>query len=334
MTTGEAQGGDPVVEEAPVVRVWLLGGLRVQVGGREVAELGRLNRPATLLKMLALAPGHTVHREQVQELLWSDLGADAAANNLHGTIHRLRRLLEPGLGQGGDSYFLKLQSNVLRLRTSPALWIDVHAFELAVRNARVTLDPEKYEAALALYGGDLLPEDLYADWVAALRSTLHARFVGLLRQLASIYEQAGELASAIQMLDRLVSVEPENESAAADVRRLYARAAQDQHAQRPSGPREIDFAVDPPIVRRQERRAETDSPWVASRRRASASHARPMLTDRERHITELIARGLTNRAIAECLGVTTRTAETHVSHILRKLDIGSREQVRRALGRN
>jgi DNA-binding CsgD family transcriptional regulator len=48
------------------------------------------------------------------------------------------------------------------------------------------------------------------------------------------------------------------------------------------------------------------------------------LTRREREVLELLASGLTNRAIAELLHVTTRTVETHVSSILTKLGVSTR----------
>jgi DNA-binding NarL/FixJ family response regulator len=47
------------------------------------------------------------------------------------------------------------------------------------------------------------------------------------------------------------------------------------------------------------------------------------LTDREREVLRLMAEGLTDRGIAECLWVSPKTVETHVRHILRKLDIPS-----------
>ena len=52
----------------------------------------------------------------------------------------------------------------------------------------------------------------------------------------------------------------------------------------------------------------------------------PALTDREREVLGLIARGLGNQAIADQLGITERTARTHVSNILGKLDLSSRTQ--------
>ena len=45
------------------------------------------------------------------------------------------------------------------------------------------------------------------------------------------------------------------------------------------------------------------------------------LTEREREVLALMAQGLTDRGIAERLWVTPKTVETHVRHILRKLDL-------------
>jgi DNA-binding NarL/FixJ family response regulator len=62
------------------------------------------------------------------------------------------------------------------------------------------------------------------------------------------------------------------------------------------------------------------------RERASAPPAQEALTDREREVLALVARGLSNKAIAERLAITERTARTHVSNILGKLGLASRTQ--------
>jgi predicted ATPase len=54
------------------VRISLLGGFSVVVDGRPVAEHWRLRKAKTLVKLLALAPGHRLHRESVVEALWPD----------------------------------------------------------------------------------------------------------------------------------------------------------------------------------------------------------------------------------------------------------------------
>ncbi len=51
------------------------------------------------------------------------------------------------------------------------------------------------------------------------------------------------------------------------------------------------------------------------------------LTERERQLLPLLARGLTNAEIAEQLTISHSTVKTHVSNVLRKLGISSRREV-------
>ena len=44
-----------------------------------------------MVKLLALAPGHRLHREQLMESLWPDLDPDAAGANLRKALHFARR---------------------------------------------------------------------------------------------------------------------------------------------------------------------------------------------------------------------------------------------------
>jgi DNA-binding NarL/FixJ family response regulator len=50
------------------------------------------------------------------------------------------------------------------------------------------------------------------------------------------------------------------------------------------------------------------------------------LTERELEVLRLVAKGLANKEIAARLDITERTARTHVSNILGKLDLASRTQ--------
>ncbi|WP_280504064.1 helix-turn-helix transcriptional regulator, partial [Nocardia farcinica] len=58
----------------------------------------------------------------------------------------------------------------------------------------------------------------------------------------------------------------------------------------------------------------------------AAAHPLP-ITDREREITALVARGLSNRQIAERLCVSVRTVEGHIYRACIKLDVDDREQL-------
>jgi non-specific serine/threonine protein kinase len=51
------------------------------------------------------------------------------------------------------------------------------------------------------------------------------------------------------------------------------------------------------------------------------------LTSRQHEVAELVARGLTNKQIAQRLGISRYTAETHVRNILERLGAASRSEI-------
>jgi DNA-binding NarL/FixJ family response regulator len=75
--------------------------------------------------------------------------------------------------------------------------------------------------------------------------------------------------------------------------------------------------------------SEDEPSMIASRtpEQTSATAHPSALTRREREVAKLVARGLTNRQIAEELVLSERTVENHVSNILKKLKLSSRSEV-------
>ncbi|MFL5807791.1 MAG: LuxR C-terminal-related transcriptional regulator [Roseiflexaceae bacterium] len=216
-----------------VVRVWLLGGLRVSVGSRSIEEEEwHLRKARSLLKLLALAPGHRLHREQAMELLWPGLDPEAAANNLHHTLHVARRVLEPVAPASAASDYLHLWGERLALCPGGPLWVDVEAFEEAAAAARHTLDPVAYQAAIDLYLGELLPEDRYEAWLEERRAELRGLYLALLMELAGLYEERKEFEPAIEALGRVVAEEPTHEGAHLGLMRLYALSRRRREALR------------------------------------------------------------------------------------------------------
>ena len=114
-TTAGRRDSEPArsSDAGAAVRARLLGRFEVSVGSRVITEDDwRLRKAASLVKLLVLAPGHRLHREQVLELLWPDLKPAAAANNLHQTLHVVRRTLEPG---ASSPRLVQLRDDHLRL---------------------------------------------------------------------------------------------------------------------------------------------------------------------------------------------------------------------------
>src|SRR5215217_9517105 len=221
---GRAEEGprDARVGRPETVRVWLLGGFRVSVGTRTVEEdAWRLRKASALVKLLALAPGHHLHRERAMDLLWPDHGRRAAANNLSQALHAARRALGLDDSQAASSY-LASQGEQLVLCPGGELWLDVEAFEEAAATARRSREPAAYRAALNLYAGELLPRDPYEEWAEVPREGLRQLFLALLVELASLHEERGEYGPGIEALRRAVVEEPTREEVHMGLMRLYA----------------------------------------------------------------------------------------------------------------
>jgi DNA-binding SARP family transcriptional activator len=159
------------------IRISVLGGFDVRLDGRPVPdEAWRRNRARALVKLLALAPSRRLHREQLMDALWPSLDADAAAGNLRKAIHFAR--------QAVGAEHIRAYGELIALE-AVGLWIDVHAFEVAVAAGHRS-------DALALYRGDLLPEDRFEPWTEDPRERLRMRFHNLLLDEAASLERRGK----------------------------------------------------------------------------------------------------------------------------------------------
>jgi predicted ATPase/DNA-binding SARP family transcriptional activator/DNA-binding CsgD family transcriptional regulator len=217
----------PNRDKPGTVRVWLLGGFRVSAGSTTVEEHAwRLKKAAALVKLLALAPGHRLHREQLMDLLWPGLGRKAASNNLRQALHAARKALDPAEG----SRYLSSKDERLVLCPEDDLWTDVAAFEEATAAARRAKDPATYRAAIDLYAGELLPEDRYEEWTESRRQDLRRSYLSLLVESAALYEERGEHERGIEVLRRAVEEERTLEEAHAGLMRLYALVGREGEA--------------------------------------------------------------------------------------------------------
>lgn len=213
----------PPARASEAVRVRMLDGFSVSVGPRTIRQgEWRLKKAAALVKLLALEPGHRMHRERVMNLLWPDLDAKGQANNLRQALHTARKTLDSKATSDTASRYLERRGGLLELCPNGPLLVDVEAFEEAATTARRSDEPGAYRAALDLYAGELLPQDRYEEWAEARREGLRGTHLALLLELAKLYEERGRTQEAMEVLRRAVAAEPAGEEAHTRLMRLYA----------------------------------------------------------------------------------------------------------------
>ena len=207
------------------LRIHLLGDFLVCIGGKVIdSSYWRLRKAKNLIKILALAHNHRLHREKLMDMLWPEHDLKAATDSLHQTVHAIRSVLK--LYSSDPRLYLQFENEIISLCPDTPLWIDIEAFEDAVIEARQSRDPDAYQAALALYTGDLLPEDPYDDWAISRREALRQEYVHLLFELGKLLESRVEFPFAIETFRKILASDPLQEEAHYSLMHAYAMSGQ------------------------------------------------------------------------------------------------------------
>ena len=188
----------------------LLGRFSVAVDGVAiVGDAWRSRRGADLVKLLALAPSHRMHRAQVMEALWPESEPEASGTNLRKALHFARLAI-------GDERAIENERGVLVLRPDVRVQTDVERFAVAAHQGLDGRDEAVCRAAAELYRGDLLPDDLYESWSVEPRTGLRRLYLDVLR--------AGAL------WDRLAEEDPTDEQATRALMRSNLEAGERREA--------------------------------------------------------------------------------------------------------
>jgi DNA-binding CsgD family transcriptional regulator len=176
---------------------------------------------------------------------------------------------------------------------------------------------------------DLYRESLTLAWDTAMNQIVHHDLEGLacLAGAKGEAERAVQQWGSAQVLQEAKGILRDPDFLAeADARISVVRSGMGEEAWeeawRKGRAMTLDEAVEYAL-------SEGDSSMIASRTpEQTSATARPSaLTRREREVAKLVARGLTNRQIAEELVLSERTVENHVRNILKKLKLSSRSEV-------
>ena len=191
------------------VSIQPLGRFSVAVDGAPVSgDAWRSRRAADVVKLLALAPAHRVHRAEVMEALWPESDPEASGTNLRKALHFARLAT--------DEQAIVNERGVLVLWPDAVLETDVERFEDAAKQALDAGESLAFRQAANLYHGDLLPDDRYEAWSFEPRGRLRRRYL--------------ELLGAGALWDQLAEEDPTDERAARALMRLHLAAGERREA--------------------------------------------------------------------------------------------------------
>jgi DNA-binding SARP family transcriptional activator len=203
-------------------KIRLLGSFEVERGDSILhANEWRRKKAADLLKRLALEK--RLLKDQAIEFLWPETDVDSGTNNLYKTIHVLRQTLNSALGPGASKALFEFEDGILKLL--PKVWVDAHQFESLYKQALDLPAQDQtvlLEEALSIYRGELLPDDLYADWTLLHREELVRLHREAALTLAQYRIEQDDYTGAIQLIKPLLRRDPADEEMHRMLMRLYA----------------------------------------------------------------------------------------------------------------
>jgi LuxR family transcriptional regulator, maltose regulon positive regulatory protein len=162
----------------------------------------------------------------LHRLLWPHAPEDLAATDLRSLLRHLRRLL--GFSGRRQSRLIYIGTTIA-LRLEPDDWWDVAEFRALLATgaqAQGSNDVDRaldaYVAAVALYGGDYLDDEIQAHWAAPYRERCREDWLDALCAIAALRSQRGEYREQEAVLRTVVHADPYREACYRDLMALLA----------------------------------------------------------------------------------------------------------------
>ena len=292
--------------------------------GLSLQEKGRDRHAASWsLQYLGRVALHQGDHERARALFEEGLAAAREVGNKLGIAWSLGNLGRTARIQGDYARATRLLEESLSVCRDVG---DRWGAALSLGNlGRVALARNDYQRAAALFEENLV---LCRDLAGRERRLTYAlHYLGVVARELSQPERAARLFGAAQAL-REEAGRPMSPLDLAEHERQHdvvRRALGDEQfaaawatGQAMSLDEAIQYALTAP---------PTDGRPSATRDSATIESRPSPLSAREEEVAVLLARGLSNRQIADELIISSRTAGTHVSHILNKLGLSNRSQI-------
>jgi len=221
-------------DTTPPLRVCCLGPMEVYHNGERITQWGGEKaggrQAEAIFAFLVVRHRQGVTKDELLDLLWPELDLASAENNLHRTLHALRRALEPNLEPRQPSSYVIYRRDRYWLNPAAPIWIDAQEFtEAFARGRRLESRGElaaalaQYRPAEALYRGEYMQDTPFlADsvHVESTREHLRETYAALMLRLGQHHEEAGQWNEAQEYYRRGLAQAPAHEGLKAALRRV------------------------------------------------------------------------------------------------------------------
>ncbi len=203
------------LSKVPRLRMETLGEFKVFRDGSPVKESEWVRiQPKNLLKSILSNKNHKTPVDQIIDDLWPEEETEKGEKIFKITLHRLRKILEPGLSKEYGSSYIELKDNLLSLNME-VCEVDVVEFLSLIDKGK---EREKrgdikgailfYAEASEHYKGDFISENLNSLKIDSRREELKGRYVELLSKSADLSEKQGALKKSITYYKNVLEINP------------------------------------------------------------------------------------------------------------------------------
>jgi DNA-binding SARP family transcriptional activator len=200
------------------LHIRLLGSFELNYEGVRLFPIEKSARLQMLLAYLLLNAPHPQSRSQIAFMFWPDTTESQARTNLRKLIYLLQNRLPDA------DHFLHIEAHTLQWNVAASYQLDVDLLKDALDSAGQ--DPANNEAfnnIKRLYEGLLLPAAT-EDWLNKRREELQRRVVKVMMKRADYYERQAFFDEAARVIQRLLLLDPFQETFYRRLMRLRALA--------------------------------------------------------------------------------------------------------------
>lgn len=192
----------------------MLGEFSISCAGRTINDSSsRSKKLWTMLEYLITFRDREISQNELIELLWHDDDIENPSNTLKTLIYRVRSVL--------DELEVVTGKQLLVYRRGACSWsdryesiIDTDLFEGHIKNAAITIGPEKLKhllSAIEIYKGDFLPKSSLESWAVPIVSYYHSQYIQAVHQAISMLTEEERYGEIAQICHKATVIDPYDE---------------------------------------------------------------------------------------------------------------------------